>query len=100
MIHSVSIGTGACCLTSWPEPDFWPHYLLLSFYLFAGICAFMVLVSLATRNSPEEEKLPTLKETYAARATRTGPVWGLWAVLGGIMLALYAGFQALSYLVQ
>ena len=40
---------------------FWPHYLLVSFYLFAGICALMVVVSLLTGNSPDEEQLPNAR---------------------------------------
>ena len=79
---------------------FWPHYLLISFYLFAGICALMVVVSLLTGRSPDEEQLPSLEEAYAESGTSSRPVWALWAVLGAIMIALYVGFQALSYLIQ
>lgn len=90
---AVSLSVGLGHFAEWPVV--WPHYLLLAFYLFVGICVLMVLVSLATRHSPDEEPLPSLRDTYAAGA-RTGPVWALWAVLAAIMLALYVGFQVLA----
>ena len=92
-----SLGVGVCQLAEWPSEDFWPHYLLVSFYLFAGICTLMVVVSLLTRNSPQEEDLPAMGRLYRAQKTRTARVWLLWGVLAVIMFALYAGFQAMSY---
>ena len=71
---------------------FWPPYMLLSFYLFAGLCAFMVLLSLATKNSSSEEQLPSLKETYAAQGTQPKLIWVLWGVLAVIMLSIYLIF--------
>ena len=70
-----------------------PHYLLLSFYLFAGIATFMVVVSLLTRNSPTEVNLPLLKETYAEQGTHPKFVWCLWGVLALIMLGIYVVFN-------
>ena len=89
-IVSLSIGAGS--IWDWPK-DFWPHYLLLSFYLFAGICTFMILVSLVTQKSPDEEDLPTLKETYAQQGTKPTGVWCLWGVLAAIMLVIYVVFD-------
>lgn len=94
---ALSLGVGVCHFKDWPWKGFWPHYLLLSFYLFAGICGFMIAVSLLTSKSPEEEDLPTIEETYAKQGTQPGLVWTLWGVLAVIMFALYAGFQATSY---
>ncbi len=89
----VSLGCGVCHLKEWPNAEFWPHYLLLSFYLFAGICAFMILVSLLTRHSPEEQPLATLRQTYAKQPSAARLVWGLWGVLAVIMLAIYILFD-------
>jgi len=89
----VSLSIGVCHLKDWPSEQFWPHYLLLAFYLFVGICAFMVVVSLCTRKSPDEEELPTLKETYANQGTQPRLIWCLWGVLAVIMLALYFVFD-------
>ncbi|MEE2659551.1 MAG: sodium/solute symporter [Candidatus Latescibacterota bacterium] len=87
---AVSLSIGLMHFKHWPTAGFWPNHMLLAFYLFAGICAFMVLTSLATRNDKREEKMPTLGETYRDLDQKPGLVWGLWAVLAAIMLAIYA----------
>jgi len=87
-----SISLGLCHLNDWPSRAFWPHYMLLSFYIFAGICAFMAVVSLFTQNSPTEERLPTLKQTYVQQGASSMSIWLLWAVLAVIMLAIYLVF--------
>ncbi|NQV36344.1 MAG: sodium/solute symporter [Phycisphaeraceae bacterium] len=89
----VSISIGFCHLNDWPSKAFWPHFMLLSFYIFAGICALMVVVSLMTRNSPHEEQLPSLKQTYAEQGSRSRPMWLLWAILAAIMCAIYLFFD-------
>ena len=67
--------------------------MLVSFYLFMGLCIFMVVLSLATRNSPAEEQLPTLKETYARQGVQPRLIWILWGVLAAVMLAIYVAFS-------
>ena len=89
----VSLTCGVCHLAEWPSKEFWPHYLLLSFYLFVGVSAFMILVSLLTRHSPEEQPLATLKETYARQGAAPTFVWLLWGILAMIMLAIYIVFD-------
>jgi len=89
----VSLASGACYLTEWPYEDLWPHYLLLSFHLFVRICLFMILVSLLTKHSPDEEPLPTLKETYAGQGRTPTFIWLLWGILAIVMLALYVIFD-------
>ena len=89
----VSLTVGVCHFKNWPNEGFWPHYLLVSFYLFVAIALFMTLVSLLTRKSPEEEDLPSIKETYARAGVESRPIWILWALLGMIMLALYVVFD-------
>ena len=71
----------------------WDHFLLVSFYLFAGICTFMVVVSLATSNSPNEEKLPSLKEAYAAQQSSSAFIWKLWLLLALCMAVIYWVFD-------
>jgi SSS family solute:Na+ symporter len=90
---AVSLSLGACHLKDWPHAAFWPHYLFVSFYLFAGISLFMIVASLLTRHSPDEERLPTLKETYARQGKKPTLVWILWGVLALVMLALYIVFD-------
>jgi SSS family solute:Na+ symporter len=89
----VSLGCGVCHFKEWPNAEFWPHYLLLSFYLFASICAFMILVSLLTQHSSEEQPLATLRQTYAKQHSTARLVWVLWGVLAVIMLSIYILFD-------
>jgi len=89
----VSLSIGVCHLKDWPSEHFWPHYLLLAFYLFVGICTFMIVVSLLTRKSPDQQDLPTLTETYANQGTQPKLIWCLWGVLAVNMLALYLVFS-------
>jgi SSS family solute:Na+ symporter len=96
----LDVDTMSTALAADYDNRFWPHYLLLSFYLFVAIAALMIGASLATRKSPQEEPLPTLKETYAALGRSPAMVWALWGVLAGIMLSVYVGFQLLAYLLR
>ena len=85
----VSLSVGLMHFKHWPGESFWPNHLLLAFYLFAGICAFMVVVSLLTERSAEEEEMPTLKETYADMDSSPRFVWKLWGILAVIMMVIY-----------
>jgi len=89
----VSLSVGVCHLQDWPNKQFWPHYMLLSFYLFVGICTLMVAVSRGTRKSSEEQALSTLREIYTSQNTQPRLVWCLWGVLAVIMLILYLIFN-------
>jgi solute:Na+ symporter, SSS family len=89
----VSISIGFCNLNSWPSKAFWPHFLLLSFYIFVGICLFMVLVSLLTKNASTEARLPTLKQTYIQQGASSRSMWLRWAALAVIMLGIYLIFD-------
>lgn len=90
---TVSLGAGLAHFKQWPSADFWPNHLLLAFFLFAGICAFMVVVSLATQKSPDEEDMPTLAQTYAEMGQTPRSVWMLWGGLAVIMAGLYLLFS-------
>ncbi len=73
--------------------DIWPHFLLLSFYLFAALVALMVVLSVRTAHSPSETVLPSFKEAY-----RQNPGLGKtallgWSILACIMVGLYLFFQ-------
>jgi SSS family solute:Na+ symporter len=84
-----SLGTGVLYL--WvltpDEYHFWPHYLLLSFYIFAFLFIVAVLISLLDRqpstNAHVEGELP--------KPTRR--VWTLWIILIIIMISLYIFFN-------
>jgi SSS family solute:Na+ symporter len=88
----VSTATGDL-LYAWIGGMVWDHFLLVSFYLFAAICLFMVVVSLLTRNSPDEEQLPSMNEAYASQKTSSKLIWGLWGVLALCMAVIYLVFD-------
>lgn len=94
---SVSLLIGFCDITNVfaneAGEDIFPHFLLLSFYLFCGILIFMAAVSLLTQHSLSETPLPSLAQTYRDNPG-LGPV-GLagWALLAVIMAGLYLFFQ-------
>jgi SSS family solute:Na+ symporter len=88
----ISLATGFCQLTDWPNPDFWPHYMLLSFYLFAGLVGLMIFVSVLTGRPPSGGELPILGGA-CARSQAGGLVWVMWGLLAAIMAGLYVFFN-------
>jgi len=96
----VSLSIGACDITNvfadTNGNDIWPHFLILSFYLFVGCMAFMATISLITGHSADETPLPTLHEAYRQNPGmgKTGFIG--WGILAAIMLGLYIFFQLLT----
>jgi SSS family solute:Na+ symporter len=95
---AVSLSIGIADITNYfadkaTGQDIWPHFLLLSFYLFAGIFVFMIVVSLITHHSPQETPLPTLRETYRQNPGLGRPGFIGWGVLAAIMVSLYVIFH-------
>ncbi len=89
---TVSLAVGLCALKDWPSEQVWPHYLLLSFYLFAGSVTLMVLVSWMTKPPSADQALPTLRAEHGTQR-RSAAVWRWWAVLAVIMGGLYCFFN-------
>jgi SSS family solute:Na+ symporter len=73
--------------------DIFPHFLLLSFYLFCGIMIFMTAVSLLTRHSTSETPLPTLRQAYRENPGLGRLGYAGWTVLAVLMIGLYVFFQ-------
>ena len=89
----LSLTLGLLQLNNYPHAGFWPHYMLLSFYCFAGLVVFMVVASLLTRPRPDLQ-LPTLTETYRQTShARSRLVWLLWVVMAVVMGAVYLVFN-------
>jgi SSS family solute:Na+ symporter len=87
-----SIGIGLCSLLAFPSPDFWPHPLLLSFYIFVGLLISMVLITLATSKNYAGSNLPNLATTIG-RIKNNRFVWLLWLMLSVVMVGLYIFFN-------
>lgn len=86
-----SIGTGICYLWVFPsaEYDFWPHFLLLSFYLFVVLAIAAVLISHFDKAGQRGQT--TLDFTHLPKPGRT--VWVLWILLIITMIGLYVFFN-------
>ncbi|MBC9909420.1 sodium:solute symporter family transporter [Chitinophaga varians] len=84
---SVCLLIGVCYLLNYPYKGFWPHFLLLSVYLFIGLALLIVVVSGLTPPSPAEEDKPAFVAAAGNRLSRR--VWAGWAVLAVVMLIIY-----------
>ncbi len=88
----VSLGVGGCQLADYPSKEFWPHYLMVSFYLFAVLTVLMIFVSLVTPPPPPEKALPRLRDAHVGERS-SKLVWSLWAILGVVMGLIYWFFN-------
>ena len=89
----VSLTVGFLQLRDLPNPHFWPHFLLVSFFLFVFILVLMVGGSLATPRG-QQASFPTLRQSYADLQYTPAPrILGLWGGLSIIMIMLYLTFN-------
>ena len=98
-----SVAVGVLYLWVFPSSQYpqWPHFLLLSFYLFVVLSIATVLVSLAGRpvmvGSSHlrivrgEAGLEGIGEGEIAAPTKR--VWSLWIILSVVMIVLYLFFN-------
>jgi SSS family solute:Na+ symporter len=89
---AVSLGTGVVYLWVLPSAQyhFWPHYLLLSFYIFVFLFAAAIIISLL--DSTPTTYQPTEQETSNI-AKPTKKVKIAWALLVVVMIILYLIFN-------
>lgn len=89
----ISLSAGSLQLLQLPNSDFWPHFLLVSFFL----CVFNILLIIAITmldRSGSKTKFPTLAESYEALNYKpSSRIIGLWGGLLVVMLILYIIFN-------
>ncbi len=85
------LAVGACHVLNFPSKAFWPHFLLLSFYLFLAMSAVLVAVTLLTK-PPAVNVLPSIVESWRGAGRSPARVWLLWGVLAVIMCVIYIYF--------
>jgi SSS family solute:Na+ symporter len=94
----LTIGTAFCLLVGilylWVYPSktytAWPHFLLLSFYLFLVLSAMTYLVSVFDKKGA----LQLQTAAYFKSAGKPGKqVWTMWGLLIAVMLGLYIFFN-------
>ena len=85
-----SIGVGILYLWVLPaeQYDFWPHFMMLSFYIFIIIAAAMVIVSLTDKTDRQEAAVINLQPSRPSLDVRVG-----WVLLAAVMVVLYVIFN-------
>ena len=88
----LSIGIGICSLLGFPDKNFWPHPLLLSFFIFVALIVLMLLVSVFSAGNYKGSPLPALT-TVTNETNGSKKIWMYWAVLSVVMVGLYLFFN-------
>ncbi|MEN8229128.1 MAG: sodium/solute symporter [Bacteroidota bacterium] len=88
----ISIGIGLLSLLGIPDQAFWPHPLLLSFFIFVGLLVLIFVISKATSINYAGSPLPALRKTIAQDGSNR-LLWTLWILLSLVMIALYIFFN-------
>ena len=93
----LSVGIGILYLAKFPSEEFWPHFLLLSFYIPAVLAIIMIVVSLITPEPKPEHQLSTIKQAYKNLGDYDPKaIWVWWGTLAVIMFSIYIIFQVLG----
>jgi len=92
---ALCLSMGFCQLIDYPYKGAWPHFMLLCFYMMAGLTAFMVIVSLLT---PDGKGFPAVEaDDRPAVSMPTGREarWMrlLWLAVALIMAMIYYIFR-------
>jgi SSS family solute:Na+ symporter len=89
---ALSLGVGVLYLWVFPQDQFhfWPHFLLLSFYIFVFLLALAVIVSLLDRSAVVAD---TSHSDSAGVVKPTKTVWLSWTLLAAVMITLYIIFN-------
>lgn len=82
---------GACHVLNYPYEGYWPHFLMLSFYIFVALSVVIVAVTLLTKSEVKTE-IPTLLDVKDKMGSSTS-IWWTWAGLATVMMAIYIYFN-------
>jgi solute:Na+ symporter, SSS family len=87
----ISIGTGIFYLWIFPsaEYDFWPHFLLLSFYIFAFLLFLAWII--ASLDKAGQKEIKDFDMSGIEKPSKT--VWVMWIALILVMVCLYVFFN-------
>jgi len=87
---AISLGIGVLYLWVFPakDHDFWPHYMLLSFYIFALLFLLAVVISVTDNN---RVTAIFIKKENLPKPSRL--VWRVWVLLIIVMIGLYVVFN-------
>jgi SSS family solute:Na+ symporter len=87
----ISLGTGICYLWIFPKEvyTFWPHYLLLSFYIFTFLAVLTFLISFFDKSGKRQVQF-----TYSKPGRPAPVVMLMWIALIIVMVGLYCLFNS------
>lgn len=88
----ICIVLGFCHVLNYPYKGYWPHFLMLSFYMFLALSALMAVISLLTKPN-RGKSLLSIAETNRQFEYKSKKVWMLWGILAIIMLVIYIVFN-------
>lgn len=93
--YVLTVGTAFCLLVGilnlWVIPsDKWPHFLLLSFYLFVVLSVMTYLISVTDKKGAVQMQQATY---YKSLAKPDKQVYVMWGLLVAVMLGLYIFFN-------
>lgn len=91
-IFSLTVGILYLWVFPSDQYDFWPHYLLLSFYVFVILTVVAVVVSLFDRKGAVA-KISEGEQSKAKEYKTTKKVWIAWILLLLVMVILYVFFS-------
>jgi len=86
----ISIGTGIFYLWIFPKEkyDFWPHFLMLSFYIFVILSFLTCLITIFDTNAKDQNTLD-----FGDLPTPSKKVWIAWIALIVVMIGMYILFN-------
>lgn len=92
---ALCLSFGFCQLIGFPSTSFWPHYMLLCFYMMVVLVIFMLLVSLATQSSIANNLADEMQSSdLLIKIPKTDKMIKLlWVVIAVIMLLIYYIFN-------
>ncbi|WP_449439670.1 sodium:solute symporter family transporter [Pedobacter steynii] len=92
----VCLVLGACHVLNYPYKGYWPHFLLLSFYIFVALSIVIIAVTLFTKSvvNPVIPSILESKNTSLNEQTyRSRPIWLVWLGLASLMIFIYLFFN-------
>lgn len=83
---------GTCHVLNYPYNGFWPHFLILSFYIFVILSVVVVLMTLFTK--PVALQVESIVAKGGGATLRSSKViWLVWGALALIMTSIYLYFN-------
>lgn len=83
---------GGCHVLNYPFKGYWPHFLMLSFYIFVGLSLVIIATTLLTKPKINPV-IPSLLESKNEVIASSRTIWLVWFGLGTVMLLIYLIFD-------